>query len=323
MTMTSVLPFQHPTTAALVDDDPGFLQSFSLSQRRAAPLRTFSEPRSLLAAQSAQEPLAATLYQPDQLPHLSDSTRFDLITVLVTDFEMGPMDGVELCRRVENRAIGRILLTGKVDERFAVRAFNEDVIDRYLRKDDPQLVELTRRYVAELKLDYFRHLLGSPDDPRYRARAEFLSDPAFAAFFDGSTRDNGIVEHHLCFGIPGFVMLDGEGELLVLLVMTESRLAQHIETAESLKAPRELVELLRSGLALPCFPGTGGFYSPVYASTWKNWTVTGRILEGRKRYYHATVSGAAAQAITAGIGILSCHQYLTAPRTSPKGLSAP
>lgn len=310
MANISLLPFEHPTTVVLVDDEQDYLRGLSIALGRNFNVRSFTNPEPARAAFAAQGGLFAEINHPEQVPRLTDRTRFDLLSVLVTDYEMGTSNGVDLCRRLENRAIGRILLTGKVDERFAVRAFNEDIIDRYVRKDDPQFIELTRQFIAGLQQDYFQRSAASHDDPRYLEKAGYLFDPVFAKYFRESRLDNSIIESYLNFDLPGFYMADGDGDLLLFLVLTESRIAEHIERAENHNAPRELVDLLRAGRVIPCFPDRDSHYSPIYATTWRNWTVASKILDGRKRYYHAVVSGTPAQAAFLGAEIYPYNRYL-------------
>lgn len=300
MANLSTLPYEHPTTIVMVDDDKGFLKSFSLAIHREGSVKTFSSPDGAVRKIKAQGEILAGFIPGNGLPRLGDPGRFELFSVLITDYEMHAMNGVELCERIGASPLGRILLTGKVDERYAVRAFNDDVIDRYVRKDDPEMIELVKKYILELKREFFRRTVSSLSKPQQQERTRLLTDPILSEYFERSRRDNGVVEYYLSSLFPGFLMLDAEGDILVFAVLTERQLAEHIEVAENADAPKELLELLRAGLVIPFFPTEGGLYSAEFFATWKNWAFTANIIEGKKRYYHSVISGPAAH-----VGFLS------------------
>ncbi len=296
MATLSTLQYEHPTTIAMVDDDKGFLNSFSLAIHREGTVKTFSSPDIAAREIKAQGEVLAGFIPRNGLPRLGDPGRFELFSVLITDYEMDAMNGVELCQQIGGSPVGRILLTGKVDERFAVRAFNDDIIDRYVRKDDPEMVELAKKYTLELKQEFFRRTASSLSETQQQERTRLLADPIFGEYFERSRRENGVVEYYLSSLFPGFLMLDAEGDILVFAVLTERQLAEHIEAAENANAPKELLELLRVGLIIPFFPTEGGLYSPEFFATWKNWAFTANTIEGKKRYYHSVISGPAAHA---------------------------
>jgi CheY-like chemotaxis protein len=304
------LSYEHPTTIVLVDDDEGFLKSFSLALHREGTIKTFSSPAAAVQEINAQgEALAG--YLPSQgLPRLSDPGRFELFSVLVTDYEMDAMNGVELCQCISGSPVGRILLTGKVDERYAVRAFNDDIIDRYVRKDDPEMVDLVKRYIQDLKREFFQRALASSGEKQVEERTRLLCDPVVSEFFQRSRQENGVIEYYLSNLFPGFLMLDAEGDMLAFAVLTEGQLAEHIEAAENANAPKQLLELLRAGVVIPFFPSERGRYAPEFSDTWKNWVFTANTIEGNKRYYHAVVSGPAAHAGFMNWPVFPYNQYL-------------
>ncbi len=311
MSAMEILPFEHPTTIALVDDDADFLSSFGLAQRReSGPLKSFYRPQDVINAFRRQRRQPVDPAKPGAEACIADADRFATFSVLITDYEMGPLSGVDVCRQIEDRAVGRIMVTGKVDERYAVRAFNENLIDRYLRKDDPELVELTSQYVTELKQEYFLRSAAHISESIYRTRAGFLFVDQMAAIFEESRQQNGVVEYYLSMDLPGFLMLDAEGELLLSIWLSDARMSEHLERAENLDAPRQLIDLLRAGTVVPCFPGEGGFYSPKFAKSWKEWAFAAVTLKGMRKYHQAVFTGPAAHALVTGLDIYPYQRYL-------------
>lgn len=97
-----------------VDDDENILSAFRRQYQDVFNLVTASSPR-------------------EALQLLSASSHFK---VMVTDFQMPVMTGVELCRRVESFApdLVRIILTGDADVSSALQAVNDGHVFRYLLK---------------------------------------------------------------------------------------------------------------------------------------------------------------------------------------------
>lgn len=310
MTSRRTLPYRHPTSIVLIDDDTAFLKNFPLTVRREGPVETFSSPAMAVRKINDQAAQLIVTEFSGNIDKLGSAERFDRFSVLITDYEMDAMNGIEVCKGIGDSPVGRILLTGKVDERYAVQAFNEDVIDRYIRKDDPLMVDLIKRYIVELKDEFFQRSLSSVDESGFRGQTDFLYDTEFADYFETSCRENEVVEHYLDTAIPGFVLLDAEGEVLVFKVLSEMQMAQHTEMASSRGAPLEFLELLRSGQAMPFFPSKDGFFTPEFADSWKRWTFATRPVEGAKRYYTAVVSGPEARTSIADVSIYPYNTYL-------------
>jgi FixJ family two-component response regulator len=70
----------------------------------------------------------------------------------VFDFAMPKMSGVEAFAELPDWQGGRILLTGQADERVAVQAFNDGLIDQYVPKQTDQLVRYLRQTLDRLSL---------------------------------------------------------------------------------------------------------------------------------------------------------------------------
>lgn len=311
MPALSALPFSYPTTIVLVDDDESFLKHMTMALFRQGLMKTHHLPQSALGDMKENEQLLADFVPAaGNLPGLDDPRRFDLFSVLITDYEMGAMSGEELCEQLGSNPVGRIMLTGKVDERHAVRVFNQDAIDRYVRKDDPLVIEHLQSFIDELKVRFFSRLASTVPDDLVQRRNPFLYDPVFGIYLERSLKENGIVEYYLGHTFPGYLMVDADGELLAFVVLSERQMAEHVEAAENAGAPAELLELLRSGRVVPFFPTDDNLYSSEFAGSWKEWTFTADLIEGKKRYYHAVVSGPAARGIFPGRSVYSYNRFL-------------
>ncbi|MGE5153110.1 MAG: response regulator, partial [Bdellovibrio bacteriovorus] len=161
------LPFYHPTRVVFVDDDLAFLNLLPLRLGGLVPYLRFDSPRELLSEFAAGrlrgrldlncwdvypgeagQDLAEQLVGFDKsiiAMRVFNRARFGLVSVLVADYQMPEMTGLDLFRALTHLPCKRVLLTGQADEAVAVQAFNEGLIDLYLPKLHPRLdLELNR-----------------------------------------------------------------------------------------------------------------------------------------------------------------------------------
>jgi len=307
----AIPPFLFPTTVAFVDDSASFLKNLSLRLDPALAFRLFDSPFAALVALNAgtgTAPSVESFFSPyrhrgetSDARHVIDlnldlihrevhnEQRFEQISVVVVDYDMPEIDGLEFCRQIKNRATKKILLTGKADELIAVRAFNEGIIDRFIRKQDSEVTSVLRRAIGELQRAYFSDLEQMLSDALAVGSHLFLRDAEFARRFEDIRSEHGIVEHYVCCMPDGVLMLDARGAARLLIVQSEEMLQSQYEIAYDQEAPQGLLDALRRGKSLPYFWRTGGNYSHEHAGDWQACLHPAVEFEGKDWYTYAIV----------------------------------
>jgi CheY-like chemotaxis protein len=219
--------------------------------------------------------------------------RFEQVSVVVVDYDMPELNGLEFCRNIKNPAIKKILLTGKADEQIAVSAFNDRIIDRFIRKQDADVMNLLDRTITELQHEYFNQIEHMLSNALAVGSHLFLFDELFAAQFEKIRIELGIVEHYLSCMPEGILMLDMYGTAYLLVVQTEEAQRSCYEIAFDQEAPDELLAQLRSGKAVPYFWETGGNYSPSYAD-WRSHLHPATEFKGKDWYLYSVIKHPAA-----------------------------
>jgi len=74
---------------------------------------------------------------------------------------MPNMTGLDLCYKLQDFPFKKILLTGEMQHEEAVKAFNAGLIDRFIRKYDPDLFSVLKTHIKILERQYF---CGIPAD---------------------------------------------------------------------------------------------------------------------------------------------------------------
>ena len=87
-----------------------------------------------------------------------NKTRFERIPLLVVDYEMPSINGIEFCRKLKERKIFKIMLTAEADTDTAIKAFNNGLIDKFILKTSENLYPENTLAVDDLTQRYFRKL---------------------------------------------------------------------------------------------------------------------------------------------------------------------
>lgn len=314
----AIQPFSYPTTVAFVDDSAAFLSNLSLQLKPDLAFRLFSSPSEGLKylngrtlPDQAPEPIfSAYLDRTEEndahqviamrvdairsLVH--NPARFNSVSVVVVDYDMPELNGMEFCRRITDPAIKKIVLTGKADEHLAVKSFNEGLIDRFIRKHEMDAVDTLNQAIRDMQLAYFDRCCRTVLDALSVSEYAFLKDHALAAHVAGICHSLGIVEHYLSYQPHGLLMFDGEGTAYLLVIHTEESLRGVREIAVEQGAPMGFLTELDSHRTLPYFWRTEGYY-PAQCAEWQPYMHPASIFQGDRRYVYAIIKKPAGLAL--------------------------
>jgi CheY-like chemotaxis protein len=308
-----ILPFFHPTTVVFVDDSTDFLLNLSLQLDSTLAFRLFASPTQALewvnSQGQSQASNADNLFSPyrycfeerirahkiidvnfDVTESLMfDANRFNQVAVVVVDFDMPAMDGIEFCRQIKDGNVKKILLTGKADETVAVKAFNNGDIDRFIVKQGNNVITELNDEISQLQHQYFesmeRNLLSTLTVKSH----QFLQDDVFENVFLDICIQLGIVEYYVILEPQGVLMIDQNGLTYLLLVMDEESLTAQLEIAEVQAAPAEMMEVLKSGKHIPYFGKDKMYYAPQFEQAWRDYFHPADAVIGNKQHYQYAV----------------------------------
>ncbi len=246
---------------------------------------------------------------------VTDPSRFSQVSVVVVDYDMPGINGIQFCRQLADLPLRKVLLTGKATIDTAVRAFNERIIDGYIAKQDAMLATRLKTEIRALQMAYFtrvaeplRSILGL-DATRY------ITDPAIDELFAAECRAHDIVEHYVLAEPPGILMASSSGDIFVMTIHSEQDIVAHIEIATAANASVDLVRALAARAVVPVFPTPSGLYEKGLETTWRKHVWPARELQGDEQWYYALVSGEAAHAI-APRGLASYAKHLQQARST-------
>lgn len=303
-------PFYFPTTVFFVDDSIDFLSNLSLQLDSGLAFQLYDSPSNALAILNSEnnsttpmERFFSRYHHTEDLPlthHVIDVNldkvhrevynefRFEQVSVVVVDYDMPSIDGLEFCRRIKNPAIKKVLLTGKADEKIAVQAFNERLIDRFILKQDKDINKILNQAIVDLQHAYFSQTERMLADALTIGKHAFLRDPLFAERFREICEQLKIVEFYLCSEPDGMLMLNANGESHLLIIPNEDALLGQYEIAYEQGAPQELLDALKSNQVIAYFWKTGGYYVPE-CRDWREFIYPATEFKGKQWYYYTIV----------------------------------
>lgn len=304
------LPFYHPTRVVFVDDDLAFLNLLPLRLGDLVPFLRFDSPRDLLAEFAAGRlqgrldldwwdvyPRQMGEDLDEQLVALDKSmialrvfnrARFGLVTVLVADYQMPEMTGLELFRALSHLPCKRILLTGQADEALAVQAFNEGLIDLYLPKLHPNLDLELSRAIQRFQFAYLEQATELITQVLEAADPVVWGDPVFARFLYQVCAERGMVEYYAVADPKGYWLLRADGHAEVMLLFAEWELEAQATAAAASRAPEAVVRRLRRRRSALYFSEDDGD-RVLSESQWWDACISIQPLPGRTDHFFALI----------------------------------
>jgi CheY-like chemotaxis protein len=300
--------YAHPTLTVLIDDSDSFLKSLSFQLDPMLASKTFHDTTEALLwlKQSGQDggvPLHINFdtqnLPADQCNVALDleriyrigeqSERFATPSVLVVDYSMPQMNGLEFCEAVAHLPCKKILFTGAADEKIAVGAFNRGLIDRYIKKSDDHALDILEVEIKALQNSYFDARSETLRELVLLHNYQFLGDPALAELVRQLMSSMGFVEHYIFPNPTGILFLDKHGKASLMMIETSQGMYAQYEIARDSDAPPSLLDALLERRVLPFFSDANGdgMYSGRVGDNWHRYCAIPQLCEGRETYYWA------------------------------------
>lgn len=311
MQQQAIASFSFPTTVLMIDDNIEFLKSVAIGlPAHAATYNFYSDPRTALELingryQSSQVAHGlVNLLDEEEFEHrtldinvrdiyriMYNRARFQQISTVVVDYHMPGMDGIEFCRSIKNPNIQKILLTSIVDESKAIECLNDGLINTFIRKQSPNIMQQLSQSLAQAQNRFFINLSQIVQQViSFSPEESALSDPAFVELFHRLVRQFNAVEYYLTEFLGSYVFLDTEGNHYGLFTRIKDQLEFYCESKEAEDAPKEVIDVLRSGRQILCYHNESSISLPD-GRVWEQYLFDATKIKGLNDYLCAFGSG--------------------------------
>jgi len=299
-----------PTTVLLIDDDRRYLDGLAQElDAKKAYYRKFYDPRGILdffAGYNSNSFAKRCIIRQEEerLEHrtldidvrsihreANNGKRFTEVAVIIVDYAMPYMNGLELCKLLKQQPCKKLLLTGEADETLAVRAFNDGLIDKFIRKDSSHFKLALNQAVQDLQKQYFHQasatLVNALTTDMVQP-AVFLTDKIFMDFFEELMQKLNATEFYLMDSEGSFMLLDLYGNPSWLAMKNEKAMQSLTEFAKYDATPTAVMQALQERHKIPYFHTEDELQTP--ACEWQPFLHAARKLEGKDTYYYAIIT---------------------------------
>lgn len=267
-------PYFHPTTACFIDDNESFMAGLALVLPEHMSSVAFFDPVAALDyvnsphemptlsdrcfstqnfGQNSGQKTAQKTGQP-QLFRLDTNLieqeinivrRFNRLSVVIVDYSMPTLNGLEFCQQVRDPHVGKVLLTGVADEKMAVEAFNAGIIDRFIFKSHPLASDHISDYTRDLQQAYFRAQTEQMRKTLALAGPMFLDDRTVTDWVRRLLRRKNFCEYYMVSDPPGLLLVTPAGVLQQLIVLSAAQCDAQADYAHLHGAPESVIDRLR------------------------------------------------------------------------------
>lgn len=293
-----------PTTVLMVDDSAAFLGAFSLmlNERLSYCLKT-SPKQALEVVQNAYQPYSLL----EQLCHptieeeqstfdlsaisnlIQNPKRFEAISVVVVDYGMPEMNGLEFCQQLAGLPVKKIMLTGEADLKTAITAFNNGLIDKFFLKDSSSIYQEINRAILELQRTYFENLTEKVIDIASSEYLYFLHDTSYAKLFNEVYENKKPVEYYLLDTSGSYLLINEHGKHSWLAVANDKEMLNYYDVAVGNEAPEDVLAELKSRSKILFSPTKKHLQTSVFE--WADFMHSANLKTGKNsRYYYTTIA---------------------------------
>jgi CheY-like chemotaxis protein len=299
----------HPTQVIVVDDSREFLYTLNqnLSKEHASYVY-FNSPEKALRYLNET-------YQPNPFPNryiepldegewehrildvniwdtyleVYRPQRFEEISVVVVDYSMPGMTGLDICKQIKDPNIQKILLTGIADESKAIEAFNEGIIQGFIRKQSFDMDDLVNEAIEKAQWRYFNRFseIAVKAIAIADSQNQAITDSKFHDFFKALLKKHKFREAYLCEAMGSYLFLTKNGTAYGLVVNNKDQLDLCAESAESQNLDPSLAQAFRDRKKIMFHHNRYDSFAPP-PEEWENCLYPSQTFEGvRDTYYYA------------------------------------
>lgn len=305
--MNRFCPIRFPTNVLFLDDNPNFLNSLVFSLNQTGKIyKTYTDPKQLLRNLNAEfrpDPFEMNWVARDgneefnhrmldaniQSLHqeIYRKNRFDEISVVVVDYHMPQMNGLEFCSELRKENVYKVLLTGCAEDAVGLEALNRGIIHQFVRKHDLNLGNILNEVIEVGQQHFFRQATRRTMDTL--AGDTIFSDPAYLNLVERLCQQLNVIEYYLLDTQGSLLMFDSCGNQHVLFMASDTLQDSLAEIATEIQAPADVIESFRERKKIFCKYTHEGHPWPE-ANLWRNHLHDAKKLDTKTPTYYAIAS---------------------------------
>jgi CheY-like chemotaxis protein len=210
-------------------------------------------------------------------------------SVVFIDYDMPSSNGIDVLKSINNPYIYKVLLTGVADEKMAIKAFSDGIINNYIRKHDINLRDLIieaikkgSKYFFEKQTAFLRSKILSN-----KLKKSALSNNNYIKLLSEYIEKNDVSEYYLVESIGSYVLIQKDGIKKILHICDNDDIASYIEQLADDNINANIIKQVKNGEKILCYYSRGNF-----SYTKNNFYLNifeARVIDNSNSYYYAFV----------------------------------
>ncbi len=236
-----------PTSTAFLDDDPHFLENIKFQLKNPECIKIFNSYKkfeeyyqkhsSKIDAQCVE---LEDGYDDDsisvnvRLEKIKDVSKIkdksNLLTGVVIDYNMPLLNGLEVIKLLPS-SIYKILLTGVADESIAIEAFNNRLINQFIKKQNNNIINQLNDQIKIVHEHYFLNesnkitsLIGEEF-----VRYSLINDEVYKQLWNSLVKKHDFIEGYIIDLSGSYLFYDRFGNNYCFVVQTEEQAEANID----------------------------------------------------------------------------------------------
>ncbi|MCC2645089.1 MAG: response regulator [Burkholderiales bacterium] len=206
------------------------------------------------------------------------------VSVIIVDYEMPGLNGLELCQHLKHIPAKKVLLTAHADYKLALDAFNDKLIDRFVIKGQDDTAGNLVTYIKSLTLEYFDNMTAKLQTHLTVNGNLAIFDDNFINFFSELINTRQIIEYYLIDKNGSFLLINNIGEHFCLVVHTDQSLDYFVELYDDELSAEKYVNLVQQRRLIPFF-GLGVYPEKINVNEWEQHFYEPQVLRGTQTSY--------------------------------------
>ncbi|AWN74924.1 response regulator [Legionella anisa] len=261
MTIVNARPtcFYHPIRVIFLDDNRAFLDVLDLEFGQKFNIMTLTSPDTAFrVVDNHSQDVIQSIFKlmedvnvdttndrviafdiSKMLNLIYNKTRFEYIPLLVVDYEMPTINGIEFCRKLKERKIFKIMLTAEADTDTAIKAFNNGLIDKFILKTSENLYPEITLAVDDLTQRYFRKLTKNIVNAYANSINDLFDNELYQQLFASVLIQAQAVEYYLVDNSGSFLFLDKDAKPTWLIIRHVKELSDQLDLMQGYELPEQ------------------------------------------------------------------------------------
>jgi len=290
----------HPTTTVAIDDDVNFLNVLT-EHSGVADCIGYQCPHKAIDALQNKNPFESILSRVLINDHdmvcktnihqlheeIYSEKRFNAVSVIIVDYYMDAMNGIDVCEKLAHHPAKKILLTGGNDkEKIAVEAFNKGIIHQFVNKADPKFPILLKQKIKQLQIAYFKDLTTQLLPSNHMINS-VIENPNYQKIFQHI--QSSIKEYYLLDNFGSYLFLAENGKPTWLVIKHKSDIDDFVNLTLHQDGEHAWIKILSHYKKIPFFFTEEDFQQPV--EVWHEYLHPANPIKGLNDYYYAVIDG--------------------------------